>query len=63
MDRTPALAHYVLSKADARSGLRPGMRMAVRFDESRLHVFDPHSGVNWVRRPESPAAPLAGRKP
>jgi multiple sugar transport system ATP-binding protein len=42
---------YVQSKTSPRTDLRPGMPVSIEVDHERLHVFDPASGDNWVRRP------------
>ena len=42
---------------EPRTDLRPGERVGVQVDAGRVHVFDPETGENWVRRP---AARLSG---
>ena len=42
---------YVLSKMEPRSDLRLGERVSVHVDAKRVHLFDPETGENWVRRP------------
>jgi hypothetical protein len=44
---------YVLSKTEPRTDLRPGMSVKAQVDHQRLHLFDPQTGENWVRRPAS----------
>jgi multiple sugar transport system ATP-binding protein len=41
----------VMTKVDPRTDLRVGERVDVRIDAARVHVFDPETGENWVRRP------------
>jgi multiple sugar transport system ATP-binding protein len=42
---------YVLSKLETRSDLQLGERVSVHVDRERVHLFDPETGENWVRRP------------
>ncbi len=45
---------YVLSRIEPRSDLQVGERVAISIDTANVHLFDPHTGENWVR-PEGPA--------
>ena len=42
---------YVISKTDPRADLRPGMAVTAKVNQQRIHLFDPETGHNWVRRP------------
>jgi len=42
---------YVISKMEPREDLRVGDRVGVQLDPARVHVFDPQTGENWVRKP------------
>ncbi len=42
---------YVVSKMEPREDLRVGDRVGVQLDPARVHVFDPQTGENWVRKP------------
>lgn len=44
---------YVVMKTDSRTDLRPGMRATAHVNEERIHVFDPETGKNLLRRPAS----------
>ncbi len=40
----------VVIKLDSRSGIQQGDRVALGVDVRRVHLFDPATGENWVRR-------------
>jgi multiple sugar transport system ATP-binding protein len=42
---------YVMMKMEPHRGVQPGDRLLVGVREDRLHLFDPATGRNWVRRP------------
>jgi multiple sugar transport system ATP-binding protein len=42
---------YVLTKKEPRTDLKPGDRVGVQVDATRVHLFDPQTGENWVRGP------------
>ena len=44
-------AAYVVSKIEPRTDLRGSDRVVAKIDASRVHLFDPHTGENWVRGP------------
>jgi multiple sugar transport system ATP-binding protein len=48
----PSQGFSVVMKSQPQSELRPGIRVRVRVAADHLHVFDPQTGDNWVRRPE-----------
>jgi multiple sugar transport system ATP-binding protein len=41
----------VVIKLEPRADLRPGIPLAVDADPTRIHLFDPETGENWVRGP------------
>jgi multiple sugar transport system ATP-binding protein len=41
---------YVTSKTEPRADLRPGMTVRAKVEPERIHLFDPETGDNWVRR-------------
>jgi multiple sugar transport system ATP-binding protein len=42
---------YVVSKMEPRNDLQAGQRVSLQVEAGKLHVFDPATGKNWVRRP------------